>query len=567
MKPQIVAKNNLAISYTRFSSAAQAAGDSERRQTEAAQAYCLKHGLVLTDKYRLQDSGKSAYKGIHRSATSALGQLEKQVAEGKIPVGTVLIVESLDRLSRQDIVKAQLLMLNLIDKGIEIVALADNERLYNYDTVTKNPTDLIMSIVILSRAHDESEKKSYRTKANWLQKRKLATQGKFIKTTLPGWLVYKEDKYELIHEKVKIIQRIFALYLRGYGVITISKILSKENAPPVAKSQRGKRLLWNPNYVTRLLRNKMVIGYYTKTSPEVPDFFPTVVSVADFYAVQAKLKERIHFKGQRNNNPFVFSHLLKCSLCGEAITRNTMSPKYCYLRCYGSVIGNCKAINISCPETEKALLEVIKTEDPSATASNDTHSSSINKEISTLKGKLSEVEKKIDQSAKLFLETPSETGSKIMQELEASRRVISKDLEHKLGIKHSHDNRPDWKQVKATLEAEIATKWLNPEIPESIQRKYGQYPVVTLYESVPKTNGEVEFIPIKEETKENNVIALRENLREYIDRININIQTMQADILFKNGRTVAVLFKKSKTRPRRYFYKTADTDWIEINAS
>ena len=564
MKAEGTSKNNLAISYTRFSSMAQATGDSERRQTEAAQAYCAKHGLTLTDKYRLQDSGKSAYKGIHRNATSALGQFEKQVAEGKIPPGTVLIVESLDRLSREDIVKAQLLMLNLIDKGIEIVALADNERAYNYESVTRNPTDLIMSIVILSRAHDESDKKSYRSKQNWMIKKKLAGQGKFIKTTLPGWLIYKDDKYYVEPEKAKVIKKIFDLYLSGFGVMTISNILRKENALIVAKSQRGKRLRWNPNYVTRLLKNKELIGYYTKTTPEVPNFFPAVIPVTDFYAVQAKLKERICYKGQRNNNPFIFSHLLKCSICGESITRNTMSVKYSYIRCYGSVIGTCKAINMPCRETEKALLAVICNEDPSAVGSDGAQLATSQKDIEALKGKLLELENKIEQSSQLFLANPSETGSKIIQQLEESRRVINIELEQKLSEKHLHDHRRDWRHVKAKLEAQIAKEWLNPNIPEAVQKEYGMYPVVVPVSIVQKMDGEIKFVKHAESENPDEIVAMRENLRQFISRIDINIKLMQADILFKNGRQINVLFKKSNTHPRRYFYKTANTDWIEI---
>ena len=121
MKAQDDKQNQLAISYVRYSSVGQSDGDSVRRQSEATEAYCRKHGLTLTDKYRLQDSGKSAFHGINRKATSALGQFEKQVAAGEIPQGTVLIVENLDRLSRAEISEALALLLGLIRNGIEIV--------------------------------------------------------------------------------------------------------------------------------------------------------------------------------------------------------------------------------------------------------------------------------------------------------------------------------------------------------------------------------------------------------------------------------------------------------------
>lgn len=48
------------ISYTRFSSYEQMHGDSKRRQTDMAAAYCIKHGLVLAES--LEDLGVSAYR-------------------------------------------------------------------------------------------------------------------------------------------------------------------------------------------------------------------------------------------------------------------------------------------------------------------------------------------------------------------------------------------------------------------------------------------------------------------------------------------------------------------------
>jgi DNA invertase Pin-like site-specific DNA recombinase len=50
-----------AYSYVRFSSPAQALGDSLRRQVEKGRAYCAKHGLTLDES--LRDEGLSGYHG------------------------------------------------------------------------------------------------------------------------------------------------------------------------------------------------------------------------------------------------------------------------------------------------------------------------------------------------------------------------------------------------------------------------------------------------------------------------------------------------------------------------
>lgn len=52
----------VAYSYVRFSSPRQAEGDSFRRQTERAAAYCARRGWKLSDD-NYQDLGVSAFKG------------------------------------------------------------------------------------------------------------------------------------------------------------------------------------------------------------------------------------------------------------------------------------------------------------------------------------------------------------------------------------------------------------------------------------------------------------------------------------------------------------------------
>src|SRR4051812_26198562 len=90
----------LAYSYVRMSSAAQLKGHSLRRQMELSQKYAEEHGLELLDGNRLHDLGISAFRGAN-VASGALGQFLAAVKDGKVPEGSFLLVESLDRISRQ----------------------------------------------------------------------------------------------------------------------------------------------------------------------------------------------------------------------------------------------------------------------------------------------------------------------------------------------------------------------------------------------------------------------------------------------------------------------------------
>src|SRR5215813_239734 len=96
---------SIAYSYIRFSTPEQSKGDSLRRQTEAAADWCRRHKVRLDTGTTLHDLGKSAYTGQHRKNPDrhALAGFLKLVEGGKIPRGSHLIVEALDRLTREDI--------------------------------------------------------------------------------------------------------------------------------------------------------------------------------------------------------------------------------------------------------------------------------------------------------------------------------------------------------------------------------------------------------------------------------------------------------------------------------
>jgi len=541
-------KERLAISYVRFSTIEQLGGDSIRRQTEATEAYCKRNGLRLTDEFRLKDFGKSAYTGIHRNATGALGQLEKQVSDGKIPKGTVLIVENLDRLSRQDIVTAQLLLLNLINHGIEIVALSDNERRYSKESLAANPFELIVSIMVMSRAHEESRIKSYRVKESWINRNKLAAEGKHINIRLPSWLESKNKKYFVTPSKAEVIKKIFKLYLDGFGTQSIAQILTKEKVPNIAKSKSGKKL-WHPTYIQRILKSKEVVGYYTGTTPEVPGFFPAIVSEKDFYTAQAKIKSRQSYKGQKNHNPHPLSHLLKCELCGESIVR-CLGNGYFYFQCYGSQLKVCDPTTMSIYGTEKALLEVIANSGPAASRIDDQSSRESLQEIEALQGKIAEIQKNIAVASEMFMKTPSEAGTQILQQMEIEKNRLSRDIEAKRNSRFLLDQRANWKEVKSRLEKQL--------------RDGGKHFLEVIPVSVTKVDGKLEFMRHVPTRDENEIIALREQLRAFIDRIAINIPKMNATIQYKNGEKTHVEFRKSHSYPRTYAYRKQGGDWIDL---
>jgi DNA invertase Pin-like site-specific DNA recombinase len=102
-----------AFSYIRMSTDAQLKGDSHRRQLETSDKYIASNGLELIE--RLSDLGVSAFRGANVEY-GALGRFLQAVSEGKVEAGSYLIVEALDRISRQPTRIALQLFLELMNK-------------------------------------------------------------------------------------------------------------------------------------------------------------------------------------------------------------------------------------------------------------------------------------------------------------------------------------------------------------------------------------------------------------------------------------------------------------------
>ncbi|GAI46428.1 unnamed protein product, partial [marine sediment metagenome] len=97
-----------AYSYIRFSSPEQAKGDSYRRQRVEAEDYCAAEGIDLAKEkeYLFFDHGKSAYTKEHVGDKGQLRRFIDLVDSGDIKPGSYLLVESLDRLSRDKVMAA-----------------------------------------------------------------------------------------------------------------------------------------------------------------------------------------------------------------------------------------------------------------------------------------------------------------------------------------------------------------------------------------------------------------------------------------------------------------------------
>src|SRR5262249_11140635 len=121
-RPEVRAMKNKvkrAFSYLRFSDRKQAKGDSKRRQLEWGPALCGTKGRGLDENLSIQDLGVSAFRG-GKARKGQLAAFLKAIKSGRVVPGDVLLVEALDRLTREDIDPAWELFRSILKSGVEV---------------------------------------------------------------------------------------------------------------------------------------------------------------------------------------------------------------------------------------------------------------------------------------------------------------------------------------------------------------------------------------------------------------------------------------------------------------
>lgn len=314
-------------SYVRLSSAEQIKGHGAKRQLEKVQEYADHVGLPLDTA--LKDLGKSAFHGDHLNG--ALGGFIKQVEEGQVVKGSILYIENLDRLSREAVPDALEQFLRLLNNGIKIYTAMDR-MLYSRESVRKNTHELMMSIFVMARAHEESATKSSRLKAKWKNRRDNATKEPMT-SIRPCWLDWDADtKTFSVNEKALIVQRIYHETAElGFGKELIARRFNEENVPLLTpRSKRKSAIGWHGGMITHILDARNVFGELTphikdRTAKEhkrpaadpIPGYYPAIISRALFDKAQAVRRANDKTggrRGKRFNNLFVGK--VFCKECG-----------------------------------------------------------------------------------------------------------------------------------------------------------------------------------------------------------------------------------------------------------
>jgi DNA invertase Pin-like site-specific DNA recombinase len=194
-----------------------------------ARQWCLEQGLELDEGLSIADLGVSAFTGKN-STHGALAGFLAAANRGKVPKGSILLVESLDRLSRNSITDAVGLLTSIVKSGIRVVSMIDKKE-WNEDNIN-DTMNFMFSVMLFARAHEESATKSDRVRKSWI-KRKASGVAVISGSHGPGWALPSADKSEWVLDEVKAasVRKVFDLAISGHGGVSIARMGNQEGWP------------------------------------------------------------------------------------------------------------------------------------------------------------------------------------------------------------------------------------------------------------------------------------------------------------------------------------------------
>ncbi len=319
----------LVYSYVRFSTRKQLAGDSLRRQVEEGEKWIAENGHTQAS-LTLRDLGVSAYKG--RNHERDLGKFLEAVEGGQVPVGSILLVENLDRLDRRGAATALPFFQQILAKGVKIACLKPAPVVY--DQASQNDlAGLMLPLIAFHLSWLESKNKADRIAAGWRHRREQARSrpGTLVDHFHPAWLDRRGDGFQPNHG-AEAVRYIFEATTQGLGQRQITADLNRRFRP-IGKS--GK---WTTAYVQAILRDRRVLGerqpyQMDDSGNRIPSgdplsgYYPAVIDEPLWHRARGVIGARTKHKGPNSQFVNLFVGLVRNAHDGFPMHIQTTRPR------------------------------------------------------------------------------------------------------------------------------------------------------------------------------------------------------------------------------------------------
>jgi DNA invertase Pin-like site-specific DNA recombinase len=405
-----------------------------RRQVERSREYAAQQGLDLDDTTTFHDIGVSAFRGKNLKQ-GALSRFLEAVQTKKIARGSYLLVESLDRFSRDEVINAHPEFVQLVRAGINVVTLID-QKVYRADRL--DAMQLIFSLLTLARANDESKHKSDRLSKAWENKRANANERK-LTSVCPAWLRLSADKtkFEVVAERAAIIRQMFEDSASGIGNYAIAKRLNGKGIPSFARVRldgqlhRTQSTGWQISYIAKILNNPAVYGAFQPHKfdaagkriahgPALANYYPTIVP-EDLFLRAKRARHLRDFsdstapKGPKGHSyANLFSSLARCAYCGSSMwfENKGQGPKGGrFLVCDRVKRGlGCQNVRWRYDDFEASCLLFLQELDLEDLLIPNRQNDQIATTIQVLQGRLTVLREQQEKTFELHLQSPSEAS-------------------------------------------------------------------------------------------------------------------------------------------------------------
>jgi DNA invertase Pin-like site-specific DNA recombinase/chaperonin cofactor prefoldin len=393
-----------------------------------AQSVCADKGWTLVDLP--PDEGMSGFKGINK-VKGTLGTFLKRVKAGEIKQGSVLIIEKMDRFSRNEIDLVIPDFLNLLQSNVEIFSCVDNTH-YTLADIRKNGMLLNYAVMAMAMANDYS--KSLGSRIKKATDIKLAQCRNGLKMNMgpwmPNWVDFignpKQPGDFKLNEKADTIKRIISEYIAGKSMFGIARGLIKDNIP---SPQEGK---WAQYSISKILNSPKLLGTLDVKGIVIPNYYPSVITQAQWEQVQSKLKENSQRKGGSNTTDYVanlFRNRCKCAHCGSTLqARKVVRTTHYLYTCPRKRLGACKSkssMRVSYLEVDFFLLYLQQSPELLLSSNTTEHS----EKVSRIQADILRLDKTIKDTTELIGLVPiTELKSKLTS-LENKRQSLKTELD------------------------------------------------------------------------------------------------------------------------------------------
>ncbi|EPO0019389.1 recombinase family protein [Vibrio vulnificus] len=326
------------IPYCRVSSGKQLSGLSLELQNDRVvlEQLATQYQTTVSDRV-YQDAGVSSFKGAN-AKTGELARLLKDIESNLVVSGDVLVLRSLDRLSRQNLTASEVLYNTIINAGVFIHTTIDNH-LYKKDC----PMSSILATLALKTANEESSKKSHLTNryaAHRIQQHQdgVRVDGYSYDVAIgrhPFW-VHVDTTTKTVREHPvnwAIAKSLVKATLQGDGVGTVLR-LARTHGLDITYST-----------VAKMFNSRSIYGVleinHAGTDHVLEGYYPALVTEQEYYQIRAIKESATKVSNNQRKRVSILGGIqrLYCDCCGSVmvIARN-VKQQVEYYRCSNRLV-------------------------------------------------------------------------------------------------------------------------------------------------------------------------------------------------------------------------------------